>query len=183
MHRREFLLSATGIVGATTVGSIAYTSATVKRDVTSVVSEDANAVIGLSPGSTSAVTKSNGKLVVDTTVSDAQGLNIGSTFTYGDSNNPASTDAFSITNNDGSSHDIKLELVNDDDSGPLTTPDQSSFRIDLYDSGGSSVDSVTSDSPYTMNLSSTDTYHAIITIDTSGMSDEDSISGQMKFTE
>ena len=64
MHRREFLLSATGIVGATTVGSIAYTSATVKRDVTSVVSEDANAVIGLSPGSTSAVTKSNGKLVV-----------------------------------------------------------------------------------------------------------------------
>lgn len=176
MHRREYLLSATGILGATTVGSIAYTSASVSRSVTSNVAADATAVIGLTSGNIGAVTKTNGKLNVDTS-GTADGLNSDGTFTYGDSADPTATYAFAITNNDGNTHDLTLAL----DS--MTLPGSSSFSLTLYDSSGTELGTVTPSGSFVVtDWASTDTVYAHVSIDTSGTTDADSISGTMQFS-
>jgi hypothetical protein len=165
MHRREFLLSATGIVGATTVGSMAYTTASVDRSVTANVADDASAIIQLSPGSVSGVSlNGDGKLEVN----PPDDLNKDATFEFGNPDDPAANPAFTITNNDTVEQTISIGLSNFDSSGI--------FKLDL--SGPSTTDSV-SDNSTTVDftLGDGETIDAAITINT-GTSD---ISGQMNF--
>jgi len=178
MERREFLLSAGGIVGATAIGSVAYTEASVDRSVTGEVAADDSAIIGLTAGSPSAIYKNNdGQLEIDTTVSDASGLNTDGKFDYGDSDDPTGTPGFSITNNDGNPHDLTVSLTD------MTEPASSSFKIDLYQNDGTNIGTVDSSTDQTYNgWASTETIHAIVTIDTSGTSwDSNAISGDMVF--
>jgi hypothetical protein len=179
MHRREFLLSATGIVGATTVGSLAYTTASVERSVTSNIAADANAVIGLTAGGVSAVTQNtDGQLVVDTGTTDSDGLNSDATFEYGDTNAPSSTFAFSVTNNDGSQHTLTVGLT-----GMSSIPSGSSFTLKFYDSGDQHLGDATPNSDFSYsNWSSTETIYAVIQIDTTDATSSDDFSGTMTFS-
>jgi hypothetical protein len=167
MHRREFLLSATGIVGATTVGSLAYTSATVTRSVSASVSDDASAVIGLDPNaSVSGVTTNNGKLTIDV----SSGLNQDGTFEYGDYSDPSSTHAFTITNNDTQEHDVTVGV----------NETQGSLNLQL-DGPGGTVNEVTDSSSQTYTLAATDTIEAAVRIDTSGVGSGGSVDATMTF--
>lgn len=178
MHRREYILSSVGIVGATTVGSIAYTTAEVERTVTSNIAADSAGIIGLTAGTVSAVTENgDGQLVIDTAVGDATGLNGDATFTYGDSTDLANQNAFSITNNDGASHDLTVSL------NSMTLPTGSSFKIELFDANTNSLGVVEPGNDVTYNgWASGETIFAIITIDTTDATKGDDFSGNVKFS-
>jgi hypothetical protein len=178
MERREFLLSAGGIVGATAIGSVAYTEATVDRSVTAEVAADDSAIIGLTAGTPSAIYKNNdGQLEIDTTVSDASGLNTDGEFVYGDSDDPTGTPGFSITNNDADPHDLTVSLSN------MTEPASSSFEIELYEDDGTDIGTVDSSTDQTyQGWTSSETIYAVVVIDTEGMSwDSDAIGGTLRF--
>lgn len=177
MHRREFLLSATGIVGATTVGSIAYTNATVTRGVSSNIAADSSAVIDLEAGAVSAVTETDGQLEIDTTGSSS-GLNGNATFTYGKSESPTTNFAFSVTNNDGSSHDLTVELLN---MGSL--PANSSFTVTFYDDTGTEAGTAdpNNDFSYT-GWSNSEALYALVDIETTDATSSNDFSGEIKFS-
>ncbi|MFC6954340.1 hypothetical protein [Halorubellus litoreus] len=182
MHRREFLLSATGIVGASTVGSIAYTSATVERDVTSSVAADASAIIGLVDGGVGAVSKTNGKLQINTDASSS-GLNVDSTFWYGDDSSPTSTYAFKISNNSDSSETITLALT-DGSSSAMNLPTNAVFNIHVHTSSSNKVGTASPgsslDIPLDASGETTDEAYAVIEIQTPTSNSD--ITGAMKFT-
>lgn len=182
MHRRELILGAAGIVGASTLGSVAYTSASVDRSVTSNVASDDSAIIGLTPGpNVDAVTLTNGQLEVDTAVASASGLNSDGTFTYGDTSSLGTapeSQAFSVTNNDGEAHslDVGVNLT--------SQPGSSSLQIDLYKGDGTSLG--TASPSNTVTVASSDwgagtTIYAVIKVFTDGTSDSDKISGSITF--
>jgi hypothetical protein len=174
MERREFLLSAGGIVGATAIGSVAYTQATVERTITTEIAKDSNAIIGLSPGTTSGVYEdaSTGRLKIDLDEANSAGLNSEGVFTYGDTTDPTTTYAFNITNNDTNDHNFTVSLKNI--SGW-------NFKIFLFDNGGTKIGEVRPDNAVTYQISASNTIYAIIQIDTSGKTDADSISGTIRF--
>lgn len=180
MHRREYLLSATGILGATTIGSIAYTNASVTRQVSSNIADDSAAIIGLDDGPVSGVTtNSDNQLLIDTSTTESSGLNGDATFTYGDVGDPTNTEAFSVKNNDGSAHDLTVGIEN---MGSL--PSGSEFKITFYDKDGGSIGS-TSDSTADFSLTgwgSSDTIYAIIDIDTTDANSSNDFSGDIKFS-
>jgi hypothetical protein len=178
MERREFLLSAGGIVGATAIGSVAYTSATVKRSVTADIAADSQAIIGLNAGTHAAIyEKGNGRLVIDTSgVADSTGVNSRGTFRYGSTAHPVSTYAFSITNNDSNPHGLTVSLSN------MELPGNSWFKLDFYDTNGDSLGTASPNQQFSYsNWGSGETIYAIIAIDTAGTNKADTISGDMVF--
>jgi ABC-type methionine transport system ATPase subunit len=67
MNRREYLIGGIGLASATTIGSIAFTAASVSRSVNSNIAADSSATIGLTAGSVAAVTENaSGQIVIDT---------------------------------------------------------------------------------------------------------------------
>ncbi|WP_227132850.1 hypothetical protein [Halorubellus salinus] len=135
MHRREFLLSATGIVGATTVGSIAYTSATVERNVTANVEGDDDGIIELTPGIPAASKNNSGNLSLNLN----EDLNKEGTFEYGSWSDPTATPLFTITNKDDQTHDISVDLSSTSGSIRVKLSPPSASDITVND-GGSSGD-------------------------------------------
>jgi hypothetical protein len=176
MERREFLLSAGGIVGATAIGSVAYTEATVTRNVNAKIANDDSAIIGLVAGSHQAIyNNGNDRLEIDTT-NGAAGLNSNGTFTYGNATYPVTDYGFSVTNNDNQSHDLTVKLKN------MSLPDTSTFQIEFFDGSGTSQGTVTSSSNFSYSgWASGETIYAVVTITTDGTSDTDSIGGDLVF--
>lgn len=168
MHRREFLLSATGIVGATSVGSIAYTNASVDRGVTATVKSDDTAIIQLAPNtSVDGVGTTGGKLDINVT----EGLNKNGTFEYGDYTTPSNTPAFTITNNDTVSRNITVSIDATNGSLSLKLEGPSSNKNEVQ-SGGSYE--------YT-SVSAGDSIQAAVKIGTSGTNTTDGVDATMTF--
>jgi hypothetical protein len=162
MHRREFVLSATGILGATTVGSIAYTSASVDRSVTANVKGDSNGIIELSPNTNiDAVKKADSELTIDVT----EGLNKNGTFKYGNYDTPSNTEAFTITNADTEARDITVRAS-------ATSGDLS---IQLDDGSGTQKEVTTSTALKYSSVADSSTIFASVKIETpeSGTTDVD----------
>jgi hypothetical protein len=161
MHRREFLLSATGIVGATTVGSMAYTSASVTRSVTANVAADDSSIIQLDPGgSVDAASLNGNQLEINVT----EALNQDGTFEYGDYSDPSTTPVFTITNQDDASRNISVSIT--DNSGSI------SLKLDEPDD---STTTVTDGTPSgTISLAGTtngpESIQVALQIDTTGVS-------------
>ncbi|MFC7116330.1 hypothetical protein ACFQH2_18830 [Natronoarchaeum sp. GCM10025703] len=103
MQRRAVIGSIGAILG-TSVGTAAYTSASVTRDASFTVATDAStALIGLNAGTTDGITETGDLLKI--TPAD---LNTDGSFTFGDSTSLDTAHAFSITNNDGSERSFTL---------------------------------------------------------------------------
>jgi len=166
MERREFLLSAGGIVGATAIGSVAYTEASVTRNVTVNVDADSSAIIGLSPGNDAKIAGfTDGKLTINTNRDSSNGLNKRGNFTYGTRDSPE----FKITNNDEEERSLTVSL--DIDKGDL--------KIHLYDNsdGNSYIDTATTGSDGTVaSWGPGNKVNAVLIINTKGM-DTGSLTG------
>lgn len=98
-------LAALVLLAGTAVASTAFTTATIDRDVNVDVNDDTSGVLQFAAGE--GTTISGNQLAIN---ADNEGLNVDSTFTYGDTANPTTTPAFSLTNNDGSARDITLNF-------------------------------------------------------------------------
>lgn len=154
------MLSATGILGATTVGSIAYTSASVDRSVSANVKGDSNGIIELVANSSiEGVEQQDSELTIDV----IEGLNKNGTFEYGDYTTPSTTEAFSIKNADSESRAITVRAS-------ATSGDLS---IQLDDGSGSKKEVTTSTPREYTSVAAGDTIFAAVKIDTpeSGTSD------------
>ena len=181
MERREFVLTGASVVGATSIGSVAFTTASVNRDVTIDVVKDTEAAIELVPGKTNVVQlDSDGALVIDTNRNGGSGLNGNGNFTYGNTTSTTVKQdagvgeyAFSITNNGAGTGRI-------DGTGSGSAGAEASFTISLSDGpmtldllgqnnvpGGGSTSGV--------SLSSGDTVFADLTINTSTFDKSDTI--------
>jgi len=156
MRRRGFVTGVAAFLGAGTVGSVAFSTATVERDVTvSVVNDDSgDAAIGLNPGTVGiSSVNGDGELVLDTSDEDYGGLNPNASFTYGDDADPKNNGhVFSVTNNDGESRDVTVSYA-----------DSANTAVSFTFGDGSTVDGSTDQ---TFGLSSGDTVYAAMTVDT-----------------
>lgn len=188
MERREFVLTGASIVGATSIGSAAFTTATVDRDVEINVVKDTEAAIQLVPGETNVVQLNDrGALVIDTDRDGGSGLNGNGSFTYGNATSTTSEAtagsgeyAFSITNNGAGTGRT-------DGTGTGGSGAEGSFTISLsggpitlnllVEKGGKTL-TVGPDggSKSGVSIDSGETVFADLTIDTSGLGKSDNIS-------
>ena len=161
MNRRSILATIGGL-GAVSTGAVAFTSASVSRNVNVGVSADSNAIIGLTAaGSTNAASEQpNGELLIDTS-NGTNDLNVEATFTYGDTSDPSNSFLFSMTNNDSESREFTFSYT--DGSGVVS--------FEVFDDTGTSegvVDGSTDLGP--VSISSGATRYFIMTVDTTGVS-------------
>jgi len=161
MQRRMFV-GGLGALAAGSIGAVAYSSATVARDVTIEVDADDAAIIALNPNSTAAQIDGD-ELVVSLS---GNGLNVNGQFTFGD---PSTLDSsprdylFSITNNAGGSRDFEL------------TDDASELDFSVYDAAGT-------EQTGTFGVGDGETVYVVLDVDTSGLSGGDTLAGQLTVT-
>jgi hypothetical protein len=161
MNRRQFILSTTGVVGASTVGGVAFTSATVTRDVNIGVDADDAAIIGLNPG---VGTELDGDVLKINGTSTA--LNPEGSFTFGDSNDPTNTYAFSITNNSGEQQTLTFTFSLDSRS------DNADVTFDIFDDSGSSLGTVSDGGSLDItSLGGASTVYVVFTANTDSTTD------------
>lgn len=173
MQRREFVLAGASIVGATSIGAVAFTQADVERDVNVDIVTDDNGPITLNPGSTAAVELVDGLLTVDTNTANANGLNGDGSFTYGDDASPSSTHAFSMTNNSGGTRSFTLGFSD------FSLGGTSSITLSVYDDTGTSIGDVSTTTDQTTTLDAGDTVYAVLSFDTTGLTDGANMNGTL----
>lgn len=186
MQRRAVIGSIGAILG-TSVGTAAYTSATVNRDATFRVGTDANGLIGLGvSGQSEHITKSSENLTIDVPKMNSNG-----TFVYGNDASPPdlSTEyAFSFTNNDSASRDITVSFAYTDASAL----DSSEVTFEIYEdavtdgstawSTTNSIDSVKNGNDAALTgVASGKEHRVVLTIDTSGLDSTNDLSGTLSF--
>ncbi|WP_088901384.1 hypothetical protein [Halorubrum lacusprofundi] len=131
MNRRNSLIGSAGVLGASAVGSLAYTEATVQRNVDVRVEADDNAQAALrlqaGPAGGSEVDQTTGQLVV---TGEADGVHVtpDGEFIFGDDADPANVYAFSMTNN--------LAVYREFAVTTATDKTDTAVGIDFYDSAG-----------------------------------------------
>jgi hypothetical protein len=121
MQRRKFLIGMGSLAagGAAAMGTGAFTSATLAdRAVTVGVDSDSSSQVGLLAGDDPDIKEtSNGKLALDLSGKDGQGVNVDSVYTWGDHDNPTQNYAFALVNNDENNYDtVNFEYVLNDAS-------------------------------------------------------------------
>lgn len=174
MERREFIIAAAGMLGLTSVGAIAFTTGSVARDINVDIAADDSAVIGLTPGPVAAVTIDNDVLTIDTDTTESDGLNPDGDFEYGDDQDPTTTYAFSITNNDGNTHDFTVGMED------FSLGGSSSFEIELYQDDETHIGTVNPSTDVTYSgQTSTETIYAVMKLDTDGLTSVDDMNGTL----
>lgn len=166
------------IIVGTAFGASAFTTATMDRSATIAVSSDSGGILGLSPGSDSMVTENaNGELTIDVSGQSGEGVNVNSTYTIGDTNDPTNVSAFTITNNDAAARNVTLSYsVTGTDSA--TGTDNVNYTV--YDSTGSQLGSVAEGGSLTLNsVASGATYYVVLTVDTTNSAQTDDLSGTL----
>lgn len=159
MHRREYILASGAVLGASSIGAVAFTSASLDRTFSVNVKADNNAVIELTGGEGFAV---NSDGFLNTNINE--GLNQTATFTYGDESSPTDTYAFLLTNRSANGQDFEFSLtsgstgdvtikfydntdtlqasVSDgetDGSAATLTTDESFYAVVIFNTGNHSV--------------------------------------------
>ena len=173
------------LVASSFVGTAAFTTATVTRSSSVGISADDTAVIGLDAGDNVAgVSDTGDKLNVN--LGNGNGLNIESSFVYGDSSSVEANDDYAVamTNNAGSSVEFTVNYNVDTDPGSST-----SLEFKFYDgdssplqASGSHVVVTEGGSGQTFTLTSGQTVYIVISVDTSGLTSGDDLSGDLEIT-
>jgi hypothetical protein len=180
------------LVASSFVGAAAFTSATVTRDSTVGVSADTSALVGLEPGSVNGVSEtSEGKLNVNL-AGTATGLNIDSTFTYGDASSVSSSNAyaFKMTNGYDGKQTYTVEYKQDSSTFSDSAGSTDNLKFEFYtgdstpltDSTGDNVVITEGGNGQSFELTSGQTVYVVISVDTNGLVSSDDLSGQIKIT-
>ena len=144
MQRRKFLATVGSLTAASAagIGTGAFTTASVEdRTVTVAIDEDDESQIALIPNDDHPGIEINddGELEIDLTGDSGEGVNINSTYTWGDPDDPENDYAFKIANATSQEYDdLILSYELDDDSwvDNSTTYDNESFiRFDTFGQG------------------------------------------------
>jgi len=145
MERRKFLIGMGSLAagGAAATGTGAFTSQTLSdRQVTAEVTADSNGMVGLEAGSLPSVSETgSGDLQLDLSGDDGEGINIDSTYTWGDHDNPSQSHAFMLVNNDERDFgkvEFEYDVTNDGwiSTSYSRTQDQSYLTFTAYNIDG-----------------------------------------------
>lgn len=171
MNRRNFVIGAGGAITAGTVGSLAFTQATVERDLdVQVVTDDsADAALRFQSSDGTTITQ-DGQLAINGISDHENGgdayLTPNGSFTFGDHASPSTEYAFTMTNQLTESRDFDIVISN---LGAADTD----FTITLYDETGTELGVVDSQTDLTaMPLPSGSVAYGVIEIET-GADDSD----------
>jgi len=162
-------------------GASALTSAYVDRTASIDVVSDDSGLVGLSDGNSGSLVQVSGdQLQIDFSASGANGVNTDGQFELGDPANGNETYAFNITNNDDTAHTLSLNYTldtDDSDSGANVT-------YEVYGSNNSQLLTATDEngeqSSATDALSSGETVHVVVIVDTTGKTSSDNLSGTLR---
>lgn len=163
------------ILGTAFLGAQAFNQLTADRQASIDVVSDNQGILILSPGQSPVVTLQQDELRIDTAVGNSAGVNVNSTLVVGDSSQPTSTPAFSVTNNGGEVKNISFAYsmndagVNNDD-----------LTFEVYDSTGTSIGTFDGGANVTASsVSSGETLYVVFTADTTGLSTTNTLSGTL----
>lgn len=163
------------------IGSTAFTTATLDRDASIDVVADGNGIIGLEDGTSGGlVTVTNDVLTIDFDPSaSGYGVNVDATYELGDDGSPTTDMAFNVTNQDTVDHTVQLSYAFDS-----SDPDDGVANVvyTVYSSSGTLVATVDEDTTDSFTASSGVTYHVVVTVDTTGLSASNDLSGTMTVT-
>lgn len=155
----------------------AFTSATVDRSTTIDVTTDSGSIVGLSPGSSSMITDNNGELTIDVSGKDNQGVNVNSTYTFGDSSDPVNVSAFSVTNNDANQRNFTLSYAVD---GTDSATNTDNVVFEVYDANKASQGTFAEGTSLTLNdVTSGGTHYVVLTVNTTNSATSDDLSGTL----
>lgn len=162
MHRREYILASGAVLGASSIGAVAFTSANLSRDITININADDTAIIGLNPNVSGV--QLNGDVLE---ISPDSGLNPDADFYYGDGSKPTDTPAFTIANNDTTQkYNYTVGLTAD-------------LSIDLYDGTGSGIGTVTQSNDVVEQIGAGEKWYTVFSVNTTGMSGGETIDGNL----
>lgn len=132
MERRTFLTATAGLVGVGTIGSLAFSSTAVSREVSvNVVADDnAQAALGLQPGPAGGteIDSSQGQILI---TGEADGTNVisDSEFVFGDPADPVNVHAFRMVNNLAETREYAVTT-------DTTSDGASAIDMEFYDNAG-----------------------------------------------
>ena len=166
------------------VGSVfaasAFTSAELTREANIQVEADTDGIITLSPGENVDAVDINEDGVLEINAApDGVGLNVEGTFTFGDNATAhEGDDAFSITNADDTERTLSLEYNNVVENEGVT--DAVTFTV--YDSDGNELDSADMETGASVTLGAGEEVFVVIDTDTTGLSPNADLSGDLVIT-
>lgn len=176
MNRRNFVIGAGGAITAGTVGSLAFTQATVQRDLdVQVVTDDsADAALRFQSSDGTTIT-ADGQLAINGISEHENGgdayLTPNGDFTFGDASSPSTANAFTMTNQLTSERTFDFAIAN------LGGTDVD-LVITLYDDTGAELGKVDSANDLTgLSLASGASAYGVIEIQTGA--DDSAISGDV----
>ncbi|WP_136592067.1 VCBS domain-containing protein [Salinigranum halophilum] len=178
------LMAGLVLVATTAVGASAFTSASIDREANANVVADQNGLLSLTDGNSGDLIfeDGTGQLAMDLTAGSAKGANTDALFVFGDRQSPSTTQAFTITNNDATTHDITVSYDGTDDNSAAN------LQFEIYDAEGSSVGTVDEEgTTATISAPASATYYVVVVLDTghgeAGVLQEDTdLSGTLSFT-
>ena len=153
------------LVAGVSVGTSAFTTAEVDRQANVDVVADNTGLLGLTDGNSGNLVYQNSsdQLAIDFTNGTADGANTDAKFVLGDPENPGSSQAFIITNNDAESHTIEATYnTNTDDA-----QNAENLKFEIYDDGSlKTTIKASSDSAVTWEAPAGSSYDGVVTVDT-----------------
>jgi N-acetylmuramoyl-L-alanine amidase len=162
---KTLLVAGIILVAGVSVGTSAFTSATVERQANADVVTDQNGLLGLTDGNSGNLVyqDASDQLAIDFENGTALGANTDALFELGDSDNPGTSQAFQVTNNDAESHQITAAYTLDADDG--NTAANLEYRV--YDDTGTLVGTVTEEGQtVSMNAAAAESYNVVVVVDT-----------------
>jgi len=182
---KTLLVAGIILVAGVSVGTSAFTTAQVDRQANVDVVADEAGLLGLTDGTSGELVFQNGdgQLGIDFTAGTAGGANTNALFELGNPDDPTTSQAFIITNNDVEDHVIETEYrANTTDA---TTEDN--LKFDVYDGSGALVDTISASGATASWTATANTdYYVVITVDTGHSSDllgpDTDLSGTLGFS-
>ncbi|MEF8786895.1 MAG: hypothetical protein V5A45_13250 [Haloarculaceae archaeon] len=162
---KTLLVAGIILVAGVSVGTSAFTSATVERQADANVVTDENGLLGLTDGNSGNLVyqDSADQLAIDFTNGTADGANTDALFELGDPANPGASKAFQVTNNDAEAHKITAGYTLDADDGNSVA----NLEFQVYDDTGALVGNVTEEGQtVSMDAAAAETYDVVVVVDT-----------------
>lgn len=182
---KTLLVAGIILVAGVSVGTSAFTSATVERQADANVVADEDGLLGLTDGNSGNLVYQSAadQLAIDFTNGTATGANTDALFELGNPAAPDASKAFQVTNNDAEAHQITGAYTLDADDGNSVA----NLEFQVYDNTETLVGTVTEEGgTVTMDADAAETYDVVIVVDTGHGTDTltsaADLSGTLAFT-
>lgn len=178
---KTVLFAAALTVVASVFGASAFTSGYVDRTSTIALTGDATGLIGLTDGNSGDLVQITGdELTIDFAApTGSSGANVDALYWLGDNSSGNVTYAFAITNNDASSHNVRMNYTMTSDPDGATE----NVKFVMYDANNGLLLQETEAAGVATTASAITegtTVYVVVMVDTSGLTSASDLSGTLR---